>query len=205
MTPSITTAVIPTQRTTVPGSWALVERAKLGGPDGVVAFAELYRAYHDQVFNYIRRRVWDHPTAEDLTGDVFVKLLTKVGGVSAQGVDFGAWLITLARNRVNDHFKSSRFRRERLSDDPYLEGSLEVDPDTDTERSALLALDRAALRVAITDLTHDQRRCLELRFWGGLTDAQTAVLMRKKAGAIKSLQFRAVGVLRKALTGQVSR
>ena len=88
---------------------ALVERAQDG--DGE-AFGQLYDHYADTVYRYIYYRVGGKATAEDLTSETFLRALRRIGTFTYQGRDFGAWLVTIARNLVADHFKSSRFRLE---------------------------------------------------------------------------------------------
>ncbi|WP_055541857.1 sigma-70 family RNA polymerase sigma factor, partial [Streptomyces neyagawaensis] len=87
----------------------LVERAQSGEAD---AFGRLYDQYSDTVYRYIYYRVGGKATAEDLTSETFLRALRRIGTFTWQGRDFGAWLVTIARNLVADHFKSSRFRLE---------------------------------------------------------------------------------------------
>ncbi len=86
-----------------------VERAQ--GGDGE-AFAQLYTAYSDTVYRYVYYRVGGMPTAEDLTSEVFVRAFQRLDTFAWRGRDFGAWLVTIARNLVADHFASARFRLE---------------------------------------------------------------------------------------------
>ena len=81
----------------------LVRQAQEGSAD---AFGELYRIYCDTVFRYIYYRVSTRALAEDLTSETFVRALRRITTFSWQGRDFGAWLVTIARNLVADHFKS---------------------------------------------------------------------------------------------------
>ena len=61
---------------------------------------------------YIYFRVGSHPLAEDLTSETFLRALRRITDFTWQGRDFGAWLVTIARNLVADHFKSGRYRLE---------------------------------------------------------------------------------------------
>src|SRR4029079_9318640 len=88
----------------------LVERAQAGETE---AFGRLYDHYSDTVYRYIYYRVGGKATAEDLTSETFLRALLRIGTFTWQGRDFGAWLVTIARNLVADHFKSSRFRLAR--------------------------------------------------------------------------------------------
>src|SRR5262249_40902774 len=90
-------------------SWRLVERSQTGDAE---AFAELYDRYVDMVHRFIYYRVGDRGTAEDFTSETFLRAWRRIGSVTNQGRDIGAWFITIARNIVLDHVKSSRYRLE---------------------------------------------------------------------------------------------
>lgn len=169
---------------------ALVSRAKDGDGD---AFALLYDRYVDQVYGFVYRRVRSRELAEDLTADVFLRALRNLDGFTWQGVDIGAWLMTIARNRVTDHFKSARARLEHPTDE-VRDGTDATGPD-DPERSALDADVAAALTVAMGDLAEDHREVLELRFVQGLSVSESAAAMDRTDGAIKALQYRALKAL----------
>jgi RNA polymerase sigma-70 factor (ECF subfamily) len=210
VTPSITTATIPAQRAEQDQAeledrgWALVELVAAGGPEAPEAFGELYRRYHETVLRYVIFRTRHRETAEDLTADVFIKALSAVGNgrVSRQGVDFGAYLTTAARNRIADRYKSAQFQREWLTGDPYPLDATDVDPGVDPAHAAVTRITNAELRAAMSTLRPDHRRCLELRFMYELTDKQTAARMGKQVGAIKALQYRATRALRRALEAE---
>ena len=82
---------------------ALVDLAKEGDSE---AFGQLYDHYVTGVFRFIYYRVGSQQLAEDLTSETFVRGLRAIQRFNWQGKDFGAWLTTIARNLVADHFKS---------------------------------------------------------------------------------------------------
>src|SRR5438093_10240655 len=90
-------------------SWDLVHSAQRGDTS---AFASLYDRYVDVVFRYVLFRVGDRELAEDVTSETFLRALRRITSVSYQGRDVGAWFVTIARNLVLDHVRSSRFRLE---------------------------------------------------------------------------------------------
>lgn len=92
-----------------------VERAQAGD---AAAFAELYAAYSDTVYRYVYYRVGGSPTAEDLTSEAFARAFQHLHTFTWRGRDFGAWLVTIARNLVADHFSSARFRLEVTTAEP---------------------------------------------------------------------------------------
>lgn len=168
----------------------LVSRAQGGDSE---AFAALYDRYLDQVYGFVIRKVGDRSLAEDLTSDVFLRALRNISRFSWQGVDIGAWLMTIARNRITDHFKSARARLEHPADeirDEPVSGR-----EDDPEQAALAGDVGDALHLAMDLLADDHREVLDLRFVQGLSVAETAAAMDRTDGAIKALQYRAVRAL----------
>ncbi|MEV7026036.1 ECF subfamily RNA polymerase sigma factor, BldN family [Kitasatospora sp. NPDC093558] len=170
----------------------LVERAQAGESE---AFGRLYDHYSDTVYRYIYYRVGSRATAEDLTSETFLRALRRIGTFTWQGRDFGAWLVTIARNLVADHFKSSRFRLEVTTGEMLDSNECERSP----EESVLESLSNAALLDAVRRLNPQQQECVTLRFLQGLSVAETARIMGKNEGAIKTLQYRAVRTLARLL------
>ncbi len=165
--------------------WALVAQAQQGRAE---AFGELYDRYADTVFRYLYHRVSDRQTAEDFTSETFVRALRRLDSVSFQGRDLGAWLVTIARNIVRDHVKSSRVRFEVSTADMR-----DADRAADGPEDAVLQhITNQQLLACVAQLNHEQRECIVLRFLQGLTVAETAAAMGKRDGAIKALQHRAV-------------
>jgi RNA polymerase sigma-70 factor (ECF subfamily) len=170
----------------------LVEKAQEGDSE---SFGRLYDHYSDTVYRYIYYRVGSKATAEDLTSETFLRALRRIGTFTWQGRDFGAWLVTIARNLVADHFKSSRFRLEVTTGEMLDSNECERSP----EDSVLESLSNAALLDAVHRLNPQQQECVRLRFLQGLSVAETARIMGKNEGAIKTLQYRAVRTLARLL------
>lgn len=170
----------------------LVHRAQEGSAE---AFGELYRIYLDTVFRYIYHRVSTRALAEDLAGETFLRALRRITTFSWQGRDFGAWLVTIARNLVADHFKSSRHRMEITTGEMLDAGEVERSP----EDSVLERLSNEVLLDAVGRLNDHQRECITLRFLQGLSVAETAEVMGKNGPTIKALQYRAVRTLARLL------
>lgn len=166
-------------------SWVLVEASQAGD---VRAFGELYERYHDVVFRYVLFRMGDRSFAEDITQETFVRALRRIGSVSYQGRDIGAWFVTIARNLIFDYVKSSRYRLESTTSE-----IVELSPATGgPEQQVLDNATNSELLASIDKLNPDQRECIQLRFLRGLSVAETAELMDRNEGAVKALQHRAV-------------
>ena len=171
---------------------ALVELAKKGDAE---AFGQLYDHYLSTVYRYIYYRVGTHALAEDLTSETFLRALRALSSFRWQGRDFGAWLVTIARNLVTDHYKSGRFRLEVATGEILDYDSAADGPEDDV----LSRLANEALVQALKKLGADQQECLVLRFLNGLSVAETAQVLAKSEGAVKQLQLRAVRNLAKLL------
>ncbi len=175
-------------------AWELVTAAQGGDTS---AFGRLYDRYVDVVYRYVLFRLGDRDLAEDVTSETFLRALRRITSVSYQGRDVGAWFVTIARNIILDHVKSSRFRLEVVTDEvsepsgaPI--GNVGVQAVAGPEQQAISRATRAELLRCVAELGEDQRECIVLRFMQGLSVAETAAIMKRNEGAIKALQHRAV-------------
>lgn len=175
---------------------ALVELARDGDAE---AFGQLYDHYVSGVFRFIYYRVGSRQLAEDLTSETFVRGLRAIQRFTWQGKDFGAWLTTIARNLIADHFKSSRSRLEIVSDD-VPEGRVTA---PSPEEDVLALISNEMLFEAVNALPPEQRDCILMRFIQGLSIAETAAALKRSEGAIKQLQLRAVRSLAKRVPGDL--
>ncbi|VXC35208.1 sigma-70 family RNA polymerase sigma factor [Aeromicrobium sp. 9AM] len=171
---------------------ALVDLAKEGDAE---AFGQLYDHYVSGVFRFVYYRVGSQQLAEDLTSETFVRGLRAIQRFNWQGKDFGAWLTTIARNLVADHFKSSRARLEIVAE-TIPEGKVTV---ASPEQEVLALISNEMLFEAVNSLPNEQRDCILMRFIQGMSIAQTAAALGRSEGAIKQLQLRAVRSLAKTM------
>lgn len=171
--------------------WAAVARVRAGHAE---SFGIIYTTYHQPVFNFVYSRTRDVNLAQDLVADVFVKAFRKIDSVSDQGKDLMAWLVTIARNLVADHYKSPK-RGEVLL--PFLFDA-DLEPMTGADKPALALLESEALKVAIARLSPPQRQVVEMRFLQEMPLAEVAAALGKNVGAVKALQLRATIALRQS-------
>ena len=176
--------------------WSLVERAQNGE---VEAFGLIYDRYMDTVFRFIYFRVGNRQLAEDLTSDTFLRALKRIGSFTWQGRDLGAWLVTIARNLVADHFKSGRYRLEVTTGDVLDADREDRGPEGSPEAAVVDHITNVTLLSAVKQLNPEQQECIVLRFLQGFSVAETAQSMGKNEGAIKALQYRAVRALARLL------
>jgi RNA polymerase sigma factor (sigma-70 family) len=175
-----------------PGEF-LLDAAKRGNKDG---FSAIYEFYAPSVLGYVRGLGVIDP--EDTVGEVFVSVVRDIGNFEGDGEGFRRWLFTIAHRRAMDaHRKSAR--RPEVSMDPH---ALPQHQSTDVDL-AEAAVDRIGLggeaRAALALLTEDQRAVVLLRIIADLSVADTAAVLGKQPGAIKTLQRRALAALRRTL------
>jgi RNA polymerase sigma-70 factor, ECF subfamily len=159
------------------------------------AFAKLYEAYFDKIYRYIVMRVRNEMEAEDMTQQVFMKMLQSISSYKARGLPFSAWIYRIAHNLVVDHL-----RRQNKKATVDIEGIPLPDKEDDPQDMIEQRVDIEDVKKATQKLTQAQQEVLSLRFAGELSIAECASIMGKNEGAIKALQHSAVLALRKALT-----
>ena len=154
-------------------------------------FGDLYDLHFERVYAYLSRRVPSREEAEDLTSDVFHRALAALPRFEWRGAPFGAWLFKIASNSLADRAKRTAKEREFYGlDDPtaFPEGQEGSDAD-EVER-------RAELYRLVDHLPADQRRVIVARFVEQKSIREIAQGLGRTEGAVKQLQFRAMGSLR---------
>jgi RNA polymerase sigma-70 factor, ECF subfamily len=158
------------------------------------AFAQLYEAYFDKIYRYIALRIRNEMEAEDLTQQVFMKVLQSISSYKNKGVPFSSWVYRIAHNLVIDFL-----RQQNKKATVDIEGLPLPDLGDDPQHLMEKEIDIEDLKKATRKLTTAQQEVLSLRFTGELSIAQCSEIMGKSEGAIKALQHSAVLALRKAL------
>lgn len=172
------------------GDAALVARAQRGDSQ---AFALLYRRYLDQVYTFAANRLESREAAEDATQAIFLKAVASLPQCR-DGEHFAGWLFAIARNVINDQYRSRRLDTESLEFAPEVE-----DPALSPERlaeQAEAARDLAALRERC--LETGERELLDLRLLG-LNDREIADALGRSHGAVRTAQYRMIQKLRDCL------
>ncbi len=162
------------------------------------AFAELYRRHAPSIQRIIGARIRNSHRAEDLTAEVFARALNKLHTFEPRGIDFSSWLLKIGINLLIDEMRSARKKSEIAHD------ILPEPPVDDFGQDFVRALNRHVLRQALNDMLPEHRRVLELRFLEERTSEETAELMGKTHGAIRILQYRAIGAMRRLLAAEAA-
>lgn len=161
-----------------------VARAQQGDME---ALHFLYVRYADDVLRYVRSFVQDHHEAEDITQNIFAKLITVIGKYEQRDVPFAAWILRVARNAALDHLRAQRAvptEEVRANDDGHHQTSVERGRD---------------LRQALERLPDEQREVLVLRHIVGLSPAEIADALGKTESSVHGLHHRGRLTLQSAL------
>jgi RNA polymerase sigma-70 factor, ECF subfamily len=171
---------------------ALVERAKGGDRE---AFEELYLLHFDGIYGYLQLSVGNKHDAEDLTNQTFVKMIESIDRFEWRKVPLSAWLFRIAHNLAMDNFRSRR-RWQPEEEPPEPPGS----EGCSAEDEAFHTIGRESMFELIESLSGDQKQVLTLKFVFDFSNAEVGTILGKSEGAVKSLQHRALGSLRRKLT-----
>ena len=172
---------------------ALVDRARAGDR---VAMGGLYDLYAEKIYRYVLVRVNGNPSdAEDITAEIFVRMIDALPRFQWQDVPFLAWLFRIAHNQVVSHHRRANARPAKT---PIEEMDF-VDPKHGTEWLVEQKLLLEDVYEAAKKLPEAQRRVVELRFGAQLSVRETAQILGKSENNVKVLQFKAIARLQKLL------
>lgn len=193
----------------------LIGRAKARSSE---AWTEIYETHYRAIFRYVKARVFEEATAEDLTSTVFVGALKGIDSYRHRGRPLLAWLYRIARNVVSSHQRQTLgSRAERLKQGLDLprrviwqlmrrsqpgeaqDGAYDLTSAATSEGDPSMMVDSLDLRDALVKLPANQREVVILRFLVGLSAQEVAEVAGKKPAAIYSLQARALLALREQL------
>ena len=169
---------------------AVIDRAQQRDP---TAISELYASYAGMILRYMHVRVAELELAQDLTQEVFIKIINGINGFEYRDEKaFLGWMYTIAANVLYSHQ-----RRRRVVSTPF--DTREDLVDTSSENDVRMVTDRIALQQALGQLTRDQQQVLTLRFFADMSNSEIAGVLQRSEGAIKAIQHRALQSLQKIL------
>ncbi len=167
-----------------------IRRAQTGDTQIISA---LYERYHRGIYRYLYYQVGDQQNAEDLTSEVFLRMLRFMAGFHPPALMFQSWLFQIARNLAIDHYRKTSNREHLVLEEDMTASSL------DLARTVEHNLTSESLRQALERLTEDQRDVIVMRFVVEMPLAQVAKTLHKSEDAVKGLQRRALLNLRRIL------
>ena len=132
--------------------------------------------------------------AEDVTEEIFLRMLTAIGDFQWRRVPFAAWLFRIARNYVISYVRRNGVRRNEA---PLPEFIADTAPDPVALVETKLSFEEALQ--AARGLPHAQREVIWLRFAVGLSVSDTARVLGKREGNVKVLQHKAIAKLQRLL------
>ncbi len=159
------------------------------------AFAALYDHYFPRIYNYVRYRVVDAPTADDLTAQIFERALADLASYRQDRAPFGAWLFGIARHVIGDHFRTQRRRRWQSFE--ALRHHTPADPPP--EQIAAANESHRQLLNAVATLRDRERDLIALKFGGDLTNREIARLTGLSESNVGVILHRALRRLRAVL------
>lgn len=165
------------------------------------AMGMLYERYVDAIFRFVYVRTQDRTVTEDVCSEVWLRVVRAIPDYTASGNGFPAWLYTIARNSIMDTFRRSTRKPETPTGDMLnLDSpSMEVGP----EEAAIRTHVATELAKHLAKLPAKQSQCVTLRFFEGLTVAETASVMGVSTNVVKSTQHRALKALAKILPNEM--
>jgi len=171
-----------------------IERARAGDQQ---ALAAVYDWYLPRVYRYVLSRLGNVAEAEDLTEDIFLRMLGAIADYKRTGVPFSAWLFRIARNHLVSYYRKNGNRKDHGALQETMADSRQ-DPASIVETQLMLG----EVAVAVQRLPDAQRDVIALRFAVGLSIAETAQVLGKRQGNVKALQHKAVTRLQKILLAE---
>lgn len=173
----------------------LARSARRGEP---WALTEIWHRYSPAVMAYLNGRgVAD---AEDMTSEVFLQVFRRIDRFRGDEPDLRTFVFSVAHARYVD----DRRRLARRGVDAEYDAEAHATAAPSAETDAVNAISEQRVRALIESLSPDQRDVLLLRIVADLSLEQTAEVLGKKVGAVKSLQHRGLAALRPIVTAAVS-
>lgn len=157
----------------------------------------IYDQYFSEVYRYVLYRIGDQALAEDMTSDVFIRLLEAAQNGRGPQTNLKGWLIGTATHIVTDHMRKKYRRPEEEISDSLPD--LKSDPASEVDQRE----QNRIVQDAYAQLTPEQQHVLALRFGQGYSLEETATFMNKNVNAVKALQFRALAALQREI-GEVN-
>ena len=161
------------------------------------AISAIYDQYFSEVYRYVRYRINDDHTAEDIASDVFVRLLEAAQKKQGPQSSLKGWLIATASHSVNDHLRRQYRRPVEALPDSMPDGGPSLHAEIDAREQ------NRVVQSAYAQLSAEQQHVLALRFGQGYSLEETATHLKKNVNAVKALQFRALASLQRQI-GEVN-
>jgi RNA polymerase sigma-70 factor (ECF subfamily) len=155
------------------------------------AIGTVFDMYYPLIYRYIYHHVRHQPTAEDLTGEVFTRMLEQLVKGGGPDRNLKAWLYRVAYNLIVDNSR----RQVHRDHEPLPEQVLSVERKVDEQVHQNLLKERA--QAALDTLTPKQRTVIVLKFLEGWSNREVSRVMQTSVGAVKALQHRGLASMQR--------
>ena len=160
------------------------------------AFARLYRMHYERVFRYCCRRLFNRHAAEDVTSEVFFRVMRTISTFDGNSNGFRNWLYRIATNAVNDYLKMAKRQADTIKNAAQENGTDRVFA---TESDKELQKNNFAVKQAILTLKPKYQAVITLRFFEKMKLVEIAEILGQNPATIRSQLARALSKLRKEL------
>jgi RNA polymerase sigma-70 factor (ECF subfamily) len=160
------------------------------------AFARLYRMHYERVFRYCCRRLFNRHAAEDVTSEVFFRVMRTISTFDGNSNGFRNWLYRIATNAVNDHLKTAKRRAETIRNAAQEYGcghAFAAGSDKELKKKNL------AVKQALLGLKPKYQTVITLRFFEKMKLIEIAEILGQNPATIRTQLARALSKLRKEL------
>jgi len=156
---------------------------------------DIFDSFYDKIYSFTLLRVGNVHDAEDLSSDVFVKVVEKLYTYNSEKAAFSTWIFTIALNEIKMHYRRSK-KVCSLDDINELAGQLNIEDDL------LQHEERVSLLRAIDELDERRKNVVVLKYFSGLSDRQVAEAMKLSEKNVGVILSRTRRILQKRLTGR---
>jgi RNA polymerase sigma-70 factor (ECF subfamily) len=160
------------------------------------AIARLYREHNPSLVRFLDARVAG--SGADVAQDTWLSAFTSLAGFDGGAQQFRAWLFTIARRRVADHWR--RVGRQPVTTDAPSDLETVEEPDTTADGITT----QEAIAELVRHLSADQAEVLLLRVVADMSVEEVAGIVGKSPGAVRVMQHRALRRLAAELGGETS-
>ena len=160
------------------------------------AFAALFRRHHDEIYRYCARRLPGRAVAEDVTSQVFLKMVRAFKTFMGDDAAFRGWLYRIACNEINSYFrKCGRAARafEAIQNESPTD---EADTTADCDEADEMVAKRQFLQAAIAKLKPLHQDIVSLRFYEGLNSTEIGETLDMNPATVRSQLARALKTMK---------
>ena len=169
----------------------------------IKAFEALYDRYGTLVYSTALRVVGDVQLAEDIAQEVFLRIWRRPDHYLPERGRFVTWLLSVARNGAVDQIRTRGRRRRHETGSEESARQLPADEGRDPALMAQLADERQKVRRALASLPLEQKRVIEMAYYGGYTQQEIAEMLSQPLGTVKTRIRLGMQKLRAALAPEV--